>query len=481
MNPTRTDWLNKIKTLLEARKVNPKLVSTRLPGKGPHPRGAQKLEVGMEPVDQDPKYMEKLAKHLSAYSIAGPAEKQSRDPAELIGDVQKKVERNLEWGIERYQRDLPVEAGRSEGWYPGASKITKRFSDRFGHPEEVVATVLASQSPQKDWYQNVSLGERILHIHREHQETPWSREMEQTTAKVFKKNKKHQAILGEIRGKRLADLSDPVHKAAWIRLYDEAHHPSHYREITPEGEFGDHVVGQSGKKNKVAWQGFATIAKAVKAIESKGDMDILDNALGKKHKVRSFYNNMLDPAEGEPDTETPEIVVPSKKIIAPSREVVTPSEPSEEPRGSVTGDTWHFRAANAKPGEPSNSKMISAGLGGSPSSKKIGLHGTYGLYATATRNVAGQRGMRPSAAQSVVWDMYRTIPTPKGRKENIEKLHGALKSGEMSHEDFLKAMDKEVGTTIAPTWANTSISQKRESTFLSEAVRKIIEKLQKII
>lgn len=444
MNPISKHWLNRAKQILEARKVNPNLVSTRLPGKGPYPRGAEKLEVGMETAGEDPKYVEKLAKHLSTYSVAGPVEKQSRDPVQLVQDVQKKMERNLQWGLDRYQKDLPELAARSEVWYTGANKITKHFSDRFGHPEHVVATVLATQSPQKDWYQNVSLGERIMHIHKEHQETPWSREMEQTTGKVFKPNKKHQAILDEIKGKRLADLTDPIHKAAWIRLYDEAHHPSHYREVTPEGDFAEHVASEKGEKYKVAWQGFATIAKAVRALESRGDMNIVDKALGNKHKVRSFYNNMLQPNEG-----------------------------------SVTGDTWHIRAGNVKPGEPSDSPMVKAGLGGAPSSKKVGMQGTYPVYATATRNVAKERGMGPSSAQSVVWDMFRTIDTPKERKENIEKLHGALRTGEMSHEEFLKGMSQEVGPTVAPTWAKSSVSQKRASTFLSESlVKKILNKLQ---
>jgi hypothetical protein len=82
-----------------------------------------------------------------------------------------------------------------------------------------------------------------MHVHKEHQETPWSKEMEEKTSKVFKDKPSHQKILKEIRGKRLSELTDPVHKAAWIRTYDEAHHPSHFREVTPEGDFAEHVAG----------------------------------------------------------------------------------------------------------------------------------------------------------------------------------------------------------------------------------------------
>jgi hypothetical protein len=458
MNPTSKHWLNRAKQILEARKYDPgfkpELVSTRLPGKAARKRGEEKLTVGMEHAAEDPKYMEKLAKHLSAYPIAGPVEKQSRDPVQLVQDVQGKIKRNFDWGLDRFQKDLPELAARSEKWYEGANKITKHFSDVYGHPEHVVSAVLATQSPQKDWYQNVSLGERIMHIHKNHQETPWSREMEQTTGKVFKKNEKHQAILQEIRGKRLSDLTDSTHKAAWIRLYDEAHHPSHYREVTPEGDFAEHVASDKGKKYKVAWQGFSTIAKAVKALESKGDMDVVDQVVGNKHKVRSFYNNILQPN------------APRKgKAI--------------EDATDITSDTWNIRAGLVYPGLPSSAKEVSSGLGGSPSTKKVGLQGTYPVYASALRASAHERGMIPNAAQSTVWDMFRTIATPKASKENINKLQQALKTGEMSHEAFLKGMSKEVGPMAEPTWAKANVSQKRASTFLSESlVKKILNKLQ---
>lgn len=459
MNPVSKKWLDRAKQLLEARRTydpgfDPRLVSTRLPG-SQRPRGEEKLTVGMEHAAEDPKYMEKLAKHLSAYPIAGPEEKQSKDPVKLVQDVQARMKRNFEWGLDRFQKGLPELAARSEKWYEGANKITKHFSEVYGHPEHVVSAVLASQSPQKDWYQNVSLGERIMHIHKEHQETPWSKEMEAKTPKVFKAgNKKHQEILAEIRGKRLADLKDDVHKAAWIRTYDEAHHPSHFREVTPEGDFAEHVTTGKGKKVTIAWQGFSTIAKAVKALESKGDMNKVDTVVGNKHKVRSFYNNILQPN-------------------APR------SGKASEDATDITSDTWNIRAGLLYPGLPSSSKAVSAGLGGAPSTKKVGISGTYPVFASALRSVAHERDMIPNAAQSEIWDWLRTVRTPKPRKENIEKLQQSLKTGEMSHEDFLKGMSKEVGPIAEPSWAKASVSQKRASTFLSEAIRSIINKLLK--
>lgn len=452
MNPAAKRWLDRTKQILEARKYdpdfNPNLVSTRLPAGTSRTFGADKLTVGMEHAASDPKYMEKLAKHLSTYSVAGPEESQSKDPVKLVQDVQAKMKRNFEWGIDRFQTDLPGLAQRSEKWYEGANKITKHFSGVYGHPEHVVSGVLASQSPQKDWYQNVSLGERIMHVHKEHQETPWSKEMEEKTGKVFKNKPSHQKILKEIRGKRLSELTDPLHKAAWIRTYDEAHHPPHFREITPEGDFAEHVAGENGDRYKVAWQGFSTIAKAVKMLDAKGDMKIVDKDLGNQHKVRSFYNNILQPN-------------------APRKGVAS------EDAADVTSDTWNIRAGLLHPGLPSTSKQVSAGLGGAPRTSKVGISGTYPVLGSALKDVAHERGMIPNAAQSTVWDMFRTIATPKKAKEEIDKLHGALRSGSIPHEEFLKKMSAEVGPMAEPTWAKANVSQKRASTFLSEGLQRL--------
>ena len=40
-------------------------------------------------------------------------------------------------------------------------------------------------------------------------------------------------------------------------------------------------------------------------------------------------------------------------------------------------------------------------------------------------------------------------------------------------------MSKEVGPMSEPTWAKANVSQKRASTFLSEAIRSIINKILK--
>ena len=53
---------------------------------------------------------------------------------------------------------------RSQKWYDGARAITDNWSTEYGIPDTSIAGALAALSPQKDWYQNVSLAKRVLDV-----------------------------------------------------------------------------------------------------------------------------------------------------------------------------------------------------------------------------------------------------------------------------------------------------------------------------
>jgi len=101
-------------------------------------------------------------------------------------------------------------------------------------------------------------------------------------------------IMRSMEGKRL-DQVDPDKAAMFVRAFDEAHNPRHYRSILPEGSYGDFIQTQKGEPAKVAWGTYGDIDKARRAILSGGDMDVISPLLGGKHKVRSFYNNIEVP------------------------------------------------------------------------------------------------------------------------------------------------------------------------------------------
>lgn len=450
--------------------LSPYLVSTRVPGGDTEnvPTGAEKLTVGMETYGE--KEVPKLAKLLTTpertvkgetvkvYPNIGPEILKMKDPRDVLQATQKHMERNLEWNLER-AATLPELAERSQQWYVGAHKIAKKFADRFNVPHHVAAAVLATQSPQKDWYQNVSLAERIMKIHKEHQNTGWSPEMNATSGRIFKAGDPvHQGILSEIQGKSLGQLSDPVHKAAWIRTYDESHHPKHHRLITPEGEFAEHATSASGERTPIAWGDFGSIAKGVKALESKGEMKQVSGSLGGQHKVRSFYNNIIQP-------NTP-------KIISPM---------GEDPR-DVTVDTHATGNVFARPSLAGKSIEVGDVLGGAPGSKATGMAGTYPLAASAFRSAADVQGLVPNAVQSIVWDERRATNASKKQKQAVDQVWQAHQAGDISQEGALGEISKILGPAKKTSWAHTKGNPLYTSTFESvkqRASRLISESLRR--
>lgn len=196
---------------------------------------------------------------------------------------------------------------RSAQWYDGENKIVNDWAQRYGVDDSTVAGVIAATSPQKDWFNNVSLAQRILDTTKGNGRDFYynfktSPEMEDWYQRIPALNKtEYQPLFDEIRGKSLGDIDRiipfpederDVLKAMWIRLYDHAHSDPSVHEITPEGVFLPTV------SQNVAWGSIPETAKAVSIID---EPDRISDLVGQRHKVRSFYNNLLSPNSPQGD------------------------------------------------------------------------------------------------------------------------------------------------------------------------------------
>jgi hypothetical protein len=315
---------------------------------------------------------------------------------------QDQVTNNLLW---LHDQVPPEIRDRSKLWYDGANRIVKDTAGQYGIPDQSAAGVYAALSPQKDWFQNVSLGNRLIDTYFNKAATPWSPQMT-ATAKNIWADPKYAPMLADIKGKTLNDLAgDPDLKAMWIRTYDQAHNSPAHQIVTPEGGFGDVVRTKSGAPSRIAWGSLAEIGKGVGAIESGGDPAVLSRLMGEKHKVRSFYNNMLDPASQ---------------------------------RGDVTIDTHAVAAGLLRPLSGNSLEVAhnfanypGKGLPAASGSAISGIQGTYPLYADAYRQAAAQRGILPREMQSITWEAVRglfpdTFKTAKNNEaiDNIWKQYG---------------------------------------------------------
>jgi hypothetical protein len=299
------------------------------------------------------------------------------------------------------------------GWYDKAHNIAVTDAKTYGIDERSASAVIATLSPQKDWNQNIYLAHAVLEINHSQKDHVWDDEMSKTAERIWiPKLKKNASELQQkkfpekleaarkqvaaVQGKKLGELTDPIDKAVWIRTYDEAHSDRTYKDF----DTGVQVLTKAGKPARAAWQSTPAIAAAVESMDSKGDLKAISEALGEKHKVRSFYNN----------------------IIAP-----------HAPNGDVTVDTHAVGVALLRPASGKAAAVMQAlatspqgekppGWEASRQSKVTGIKGTYAIYADAYREVATELGILPQQLQAVTWQAKRELFSI-GDKKKAEVEH----------------------------------------------------------
>jgi len=327
---------------------------------------------------------------------------------------------------------------RSQKWYDGARAVTDRWQSEYDVPDTSIAGALAALSPQKDWYQNVSLAKRTLDVVVKQKDFAFSPEMLTTFENIPALNKPaYQEMRKFLDGKTYAEISHPNPKvenglkAMFVRLYDQTYNKPDYPIVSPEGDFLDLARTQAGNPKKAAWGSLNEIGKAVAAIEANGDVNIISPLMGERHKVRNFYNNIYDP---------------------------------NSPLGDVTIDTHAVAAGllrplsgNALEVDHNFKNMSVKGRGTTKGSAKTGVSGNYGLYAEAYRRAAAERGIQPRQMQSITWEAVRGLFTDtfKSNQKNVAEVDSIwqrYKDGEIELDETRRLVDERAGGINPPTW-----------------------------
>jgi hypothetical protein len=402
-------------------------VSTRLPtGKRSteDPLGPERLTIGVEAMKSDPSLFEH---NVNLVRDVLPENQRGGTADETARKVVDQFKDNL-----RYLYSLVPEniRGRSSLWYDGGRKIVDDFSAQFGHDPKSTAAVIAATSPQKDWFQNVDLARRILDIHTNKRDAMFSPEMATTAKRIFA-DKKFAEDLKAIEGKRYSELEDSIEKAMWLRLYDEAHHDRSHRLVTPEGNFGDIVRTKSGAPSGTGWGSLVEIAKAIDAIEARGDIAKITPLLGERHKVRNFYNNLI-----APNSKAGDVTIDTHAVAAAQLRALS---------GNSLEVAHNF--ANY-PG---------AGLPTARASAVTGVQGTYGLYADAYRELAAELGILPRQLQSITWEAVRGlfVDTWKSQAKNVQAVDAIWQKhqkGVISADEARKQIVELAGGVNPPSW-----------------------------
>jgi hypothetical protein len=321
---------------------------------------------------------------------------------------------------------------RSKLWYDGARVITDRFSADYGIPDQAVSGVLAVLSPQKDWFMNVSLGQRVIDIARNQAGHRWDDAMEQTASRIFA-DPKYKPIVDLVRGKSFAEIKDADERALWLRTYDQAFNTPDHRIVMPEGDFGGVRLNQDGSQSRIAWGSLNEIGKAISILEDPSLVNI-STMLGEQHKVRNFYNNIYAPGD---------------------------------PAGHVTIDTHAVAAGLLRP-LSGNSREVKHNFGtnvkgevGPKNSSINGVQGTYGIFAEAYRRAAAERGVLPREMQSITWEAVRglfpdTFKTAKN-SQVVDDIWVKYRKGKLSLEEARNEVIRTAGGIQPPEWERAGL------------------------
>jgi len=389
-------------------------------------------------------FNEALAGDMGAYNARllsgypGFARLAEMSPEEAARAYVDQTAGNLRFLIDRMPEGS---VGQTKQWYEGANRISDAIANRIGVPRQSASAALAALSPQKDWFQNASLGERLADIVSGQYDKPATNAMMDFIINNPKINTpQYVDEIATMGGKPFSSLS-PLQKAIYVRAYDEVYNPRAYREVTPEGLLGDFILTGKGEPAKVAWGSFNEIGKAIRALESGGDMNVISPLLGERHKVRSFYNNIEDPNEywGE--------------------------------FGDVTGDT-HAVAANQLRPLSGNTTAVAQNFGNAldkkyqgadwvpaKGSSVTGVQGTYGFNTEPYRVVAPEYGLRPRAGQSVGWEAVRALfPDTFKTEKNmnvIDSIWREYDAGNITIDEARSAIFNAAGGFTGGNWGQS--------------------------
>jgi hypothetical protein len=401
--------------------------------------------------------------------------------------VIQNTQSNLEALINLFPKNLRNVA---KLWYDGANKIANEFGVAYAQDVEQASGVLAVFSPQKDWFMNIALAERTLKIW--HQQVilgnpnaiVWGPEMTAQWLKrggepqitteatdsslpIYEKGKvkavydsngehvfdeqgnpmftgwssanaeagrnKAREILKQLEGRALKDLAIE-NQARFIRMYSEVNDAPAFMKYAPDGTNTKQASRSetSGKETRLAWGSYSTVQKAIRIMSSDKatKLKVVSKELGNMHKVRSFYNNIVDPNNED---------------------------------GHVTMDT-HAVAALYWQALSGNSFEVSQNFGSSnvTNNSILGVNGLYAANAEAYRAAALTFGLLPREIQSITWEAVRLLFTAKWKsnKKNVDAVRAVWaryeKDKKFTIEDARAAVYQlATGKDINEAFANT--------------------------
>lgn len=421
------------------------LVSTRLPSAVRAPAAPGRLRTDLEAATAGRTLLARFSPFLRHAPVLRVEESRQGTAGEVIERLVNRMVDNLRWLYDSMPEALRE---RARVWYVGAHRIAQDLADEFDLTDEQSAAVVAVLSPNREWYTNVAMAERVMRWYRHceatdpaftpelmtHAVATWRaaaddvmndvrRRSGEAAARRYRQRKEVEIVEteAELAGVRWSAMALDG-QARLLRALDEMQNTSSYHVILPEGERGDLVRTAKGRPAKLGWTSFDIIGDAI-ALMRDGSVENINERLGAYHKVRSFFNNISDPWDDQ----------------------------------SVTIDTHAIAAALLIPVSSGSSEVKFAM--DRPEDTLLGVHGTNPVYAEAYFRLARELGILPRELQSIVWEAGRGLfvaaAKSRGLPEAVRHLWQQFRTGKLTEEQVRAEILAVSGPVRSPAWADT--------------------------
>ena len=359
---------------------------------------------------------------LSADELENPAD----HPDSIINKAVKHYKNNL---VALYNAIPESIRGISKQWYESAHTLSKDFAKQYGIAHEQAAAVIAALSPNNPWDNNVGMAQRLMERWKNDRTRLWDEKMDEKLSAIrnAKSTKpEFRSYLDSIRGKQYNELqgTTPAETSAmrglWLRMADQAYGSPEIPVYAPDGT----IRGSQ----KIAWGPYDAVAKAVNLLDD-GSVENINNLMGNGHKIRNFYNNIINPWSD---------------------------------RGHVTIDTHAVGAAHWKPFSQKDTEVAhnfggsTPGVPGAGKHAATGIAGTYPIYDEAYKQAAKEVGVSPRELQSITWEGIRSLfsgskKTPELRKA-IAEIWRNHEAGKISADEARQQIIEKAGGFKRPVW-----------------------------
>ena len=323
----------------------------------------------------------------------------------------------------------------SKNWYLGANRIAQSISNKYNIDINKSGAIIAVLSPQNDWFNNVSVAERVSDVMSNYADTKLTKDIVDRAVE-YNKNKgsfvrdltKMFSKYGEISINELQALNQDVSSQSLIlRAIDHAFNSPKVAVTDPNGKFIRFA------SSPVRWNSALEISKAISVFRTKTIEDI-NLELGNGNKVRNFYNNIVDP-----NSKTP----------------------------YVTADTHAFSAALNSPISAEDASGAGLFLGGKEP--------LYALVKGAYIDAASIVGIKPREMQSIIWEAQRMGINDRNRSaETKQKSFEYIKNNRTDERSTYERATELISRNRStdPTWAgSTGIKTQKPNTEILEGSR----------